>query len=70
MQTKVNVKLHMRSGEIIECCYASRMKSYAGALREMFNTQSVQAFIRKGTTKAGALFVMMREVLAVEIYDI
>lgn len=70
MQTKVNVKLHMRSGEIIECCYTSKLRSYVGMLKEMYNTQNVTGFMRKGSTKNGILFVIMREVIAVEICDI
>lgn len=70
MQNKVNVRLHMKSGEVIECCYASRLKSYVGILKEMYNTQNVKGFMRKSNAKNGVLFVMMREVIAVEIYDI
>lgn len=70
MQTKVGVKLHMRNGGVVECCYTSKLRSYVGMLKEMYNTQNVTAFIRKNSTKNGVLYVMMREVVAVEIYEI
>ena len=69
MQNKYNVRLHLRSGEVIECHYISRLRSYAGVLKEMYN-QTVTGFMRKNSTKNGVLCVNMREVVAVEVYDI
>jgi hypothetical protein len=70
MQSKVNVRLHMKNGEVIECLYITRLRSFSGILREIYNTQHFTGFMRKGSTKKGILFVMMREVAAVELYEV